>query len=91
MRTKLIFRREFLMSHATTNSIPSSNFNESNEENSRYIFHFIEQGKRGKSTAHSFFIYLTSPKKGKKSGIFPILRARNGPKKATAMVAVVDF
>ena len=46
--TKFVFRREFLMSHATTNSIPSSNFNKSNEENSRYPFHFIEHEKNVK-------------------------------------------
>jgi len=75
----------------TTKSIPSSNFNESNEENSRYLFHFSEQRKRGKGTAHSFFVDLTSPKKGKNSGDFLILRARNGPKKASALVATIDF
>jgi len=51
-------------------SIPSSNFNKSNEENSRYHSQFIEQGKRVKRTTHSFFIDLTILKKGKNSGIF---------------------
>jgi len=39
-QTKLDFRHEILMSHPMTNSMPSLNFNESNEENSRFTFHF---------------------------------------------------
>jgi len=55
-------------------------FNDSIEEKSKYLFQFSEKGKRGKRTSHSFFIDLTSPKKGKTRG-FSYLRARNGPKK----------
>ena len=68
--TKLIFYHEILMSHTMTKSTPSSNFNESNEEKSRYLFQFIEQGKRGKIIAHSSFVDLTSSKEGKNLGTF---------------------
>jgi len=77
------------MSHVTTNSMPSSNFNESNEENSRYLFQFSEWGKRGKIIAHSTFVDLMSSKEGKNLRIFSILRVRNGPKKASSLVATI--
>ena len=69
-----------------TYSIPSSNFNESNEENSKCLFQFIEQGKRGKITAHSFFVDLTSPKKGKKLGIFRFEEREMVPKKQVLLL-----
>ena len=77
------------MSHMRINSIPSSNFNKSNEENSRYLFQFSEREKRVKITAHSFFVDFTSPKNGKTWG-FSNLRERNSPKKESAHLVVVN-
>jgi len=46
--------------------------------------------KRGKRTAHSFFMDLMSSKEGKTRGFFD-LRVRNGPKKESALAAAVYF